>query len=133
MRNLLKLFIGLAVVSVFAVSCKKDNAKKSTLKIGTTEYELSTGYLLNYGPRGNGYNLDLRLYSDGISAQGETSGFTAAVGSGKLIYFWLTTTSPKGIGAGVYSYNPDAQVAGTFYSAYYYLDYYHTLDVNDKR
>jgi hypothetical protein len=131
MRNLLKLFIGLAIISVFAVSCTKDDVKKNIFKVGNTEYGLNSGHLLNYGVSGNGYNLDLRLYSEGLNLQEEGDGYMAAVGAGKLVYLWLTTSTANSLDAGVYNYSSTPGIVGTFRSGYYNLSYNHVLDADD--
>jgi len=127
MKNLLRLFIGLAIISVITVSCKKDNAKKSTLKIGTTDYELSTGHIKNYGGQ-SVYNLDLRLYTNNINFQAETGGYMTYAGSGQLIYFELYTSLSTELDARVYNYNSSSQASGAFDKAYYYEDYSYILN-----
>lgn len=87
------LFMCFTIFSVFTLSCKKDEndtAKKSYLKIGVVQYDLSEGiYSIEYDDENDCYEIFIFLYNgfknvylyDGDSFYGE--------GTGSGIMFWL--------------------------------------------
>jgi hypothetical protein len=115
MKNLMKIFTGILVLSLILVSCKKDKDKGPTnyFKVGGTTYELSTGILENYGTDPGyyeGYNLDLTLITDGISV----SAGDVWSGSGKAIYFEIFSTSSAYLPSGTYDYDNTTSPSLTF-------------------
>jgi hypothetical protein len=121
MKNVLKLFVAFIAIGLLTFGCKKDTVKKNLLKVGDTEYEITAGSLKNYGNfGGTSYNLDLRLFTDGVQySNGSHSG------TGPLIYFEMYTTDGTGLDARDYVYdNLYTDDRGTFTGdSEYYLDY----------
>lgn len=131
MKNMMKLLIGVLVVSTVLISCKKDddNEKetKNFLKIGETEYDLSAGILENYGTgdKGwyNGYNTDLTLYSKGLSMELDGNDY-GMVGKGHLIYFEMFSTAGNVLDNKEYTFtSADVCPIGTFDEADYVINF----------
>jgi len=99
MRRFKLLLMCFAIFSVFTLSCKKDEndtTKKSYLKIGDVQYDLSEGiYSIEYDDENDCYEVLILLYYgfknvylyDGDSFYGE--------GTGSGIMFWLSSPNNK--------------------------------------
>jgi hypothetical protein len=118
MKNVLKLCVAFIAIGLLTFGCKKDSVKKNFLKIGDTEYEITAGSLKNYGPDGVIYNLDLRLFTDGVQF---VSG--SHTGTGPLIYFEMYTTNGAELDSRDYVYNASSTNIGVFDYSYYYTNY----------
>jgi hypothetical protein len=106
--------------------CKKDSnkdeSKKNLLLIDGTEYAISKGYLEYYGLNGSGFNIDLTLFSSGISID-ETMGMPSpSSGSGNMIYFEMYSPDSDKLAQRDYAYN-SAGNSGSFDLASYILDW----------
>jgi hypothetical protein len=116
MKNLMKIFTGILVLSSIIVSCKKDKDKDTVtnyFKVGGTKYEVSFGTLENYGTDPGyyeGYNLDLYLITSGIDvdANGDWTG------TGKALYFEMYSTNSAYLTSGEYTYDYISDVPPTF-------------------
>jgi hypothetical protein len=118
MKNVLKLFVAFIAIGLLTFGCKKDDVKKNFLKIGDTEYELTAGSIKNWGGT-TSYNLDLRLFTDGVQfVSGNHSG------TGPLIYFEMYTTNGLGLDSRDYVYDAvGSENIGTFDWSYYFTNY----------
>ncbi|MDL2251596.1 hypothetical protein LJC12_01965 [Odoribacter sp. OttesenSCG-928-J03] len=109
-------YLFLAVLCLGFVSCSDDDDDdtKNEIVYGSDSYDIHEGLVLNYGnyfSQGT-YNLDLCLYTEGISFDEEAENF---VGSGKMlrVYMWCESAE---LTAGIYTYDPDSnEDANTFY------------------
>ncbi len=120
MKNVFKLFVILLATSFFFASCTSDDDKDDDntdttgnyFMVGSTKYDLSTGYLVYYGKWSTegDYNFDIELYSDDYSiVDGDL------VGTGDYVYFELFTTTGEDLDLGAYTYDPNyTEAAGTF-------------------
>lgn len=124
-----KITLNLAVLLIITIAfsgCKKDKkddeTTKNFLKVDGTDYDLSKGFLINYGIYGSSNNIDLVLISSGITVH-EVMGLPDSVsGTGNAIYFELYSTSGDKLQLGDYIYN-DSGDAGTFDWADYLLNW----------
>jgi hypothetical protein len=113
MKNLIKIFTGILVLSLALTGCKKDKDKVSNyLKVNGTTYALVEGVLENDGTSESweGYNLYLTLLSDGFTVD-ENDDWT---GSGKAILFELFSTSATSLPSGNYDYDDVTSPSPTF-------------------
>jgi hypothetical protein len=116
MKNLIKIFTGILVLSLILVSCKKDKDKETVtnyFKVGGTKYEVSFGTLENYGTDPGyyeGYNLDLYLHSTGIDV--DVNG--DRTGTGKSLYFEMYSTNSASLASGEYAYDLVSDIPPTF-------------------
>ena len=110
----------------FAISaCKKDSKKEETksssLKMDGVEHDISKGILEYYGGDGSDYNIDLTLFSSGITIH-EIIGIPYSVsGIAHRIYFEMYSTGSGRIVTGNYTCNITKK-AGTFDFANYILN-----------
>ena len=116
MKKLYLLFIAIAVLS----SCKKDdNGPSNNVKYDGRTYELSKGYLENYGEwYDNTYNFDLTLVSSDV-----TITESSASGVGNLVYFEMLSPSPTELAAGTYTFASSFNTANTFDQGMVGLDF----------
>lgn len=132
----MKIFIRNVVVMLllgFAIAgCKKDSAKNETknyVNVDGTEYEISKGFITNYGLNNSAYNLDLVLISSGLTIH-EIMGMPDSVsGTGNVIYFEMYSSSSDKIALGDYNYN-DSGNAGSFDYAEYMVNWNSALQPN---
>ena len=114
MKNFLKAFTGILVLSLLLISCKKDKDKGPTnyFKVGDTTYEVTGGVMENYGTEDwyDGYNIDLTLITSGIDVD-EYGDWT---GSGKAIYFEVFSTSSSYLPSGEYVFDDTSNPYPTF-------------------
>lgn len=126
MKNLLKTFIGVFVLSTLIISCSNDDdmgsdSNKNYIKVGETVYELSTGAMENFGKYDNGidkydgYNICLTLVSKGVSLSGDEDGEMVITGSGQIFYFDMYTSKGSSFDDRDYNFDgiPPTQI-GTF-------------------
>jgi len=106
--------------------CNKISTKDNYLKIDGKKYDLSSGFIQNYGlydpsyeVEYDGYEIDLTLYEDGISLYKDTDGDISIDGKGKAIVFRIYSTEEY-LAAGEYFFDYEKHEPGTFY----YSDYY---------
>lgn len=122
------LLLGFAIAG-----CKKDSTKDETTKnkvtVDGTEYEISKGFITNYGSYNSAYNFDLVLVSSGLTIH-ESSGLPdSASGNGNVVYFEMFSSSSDKLALGDYVYN-DSGNAGSFDYADYMLNWNPTLQPN---
>lgn len=124
---------GIAIISLFCfvfIGCKKDSKNESTknyLKVDGVDYEISKGLLINYGENNMVYNIDLYLFSPGLTVH-ETDGYPDSIsGTGHMISFEILTTGSDKLALGDYTYS-NQELAGTFYYADYLLNWNSNLN-----
>ncbi|MCX6328409.1 MAG: hypothetical protein NTZ85_02685 [Bacteroidia bacterium] len=117
MKNLMRIFTGILVLSLILVSCKKDKDKEDTVKnyfiVDGTKYEVSFGTLENYGTDPGyyeGYNLDLYLITSGIDVDVDGDW----TGTGKALYFEMYSTNAAYLTSGEYTYDLVSDIPPTF-------------------
>ena len=108
------IFIRVSVCLLFLSvwSCKKDNTDlQNHLTYDGTDYALNTGFVEINGMDGKVYNLDLTLYSSGISFNNVDS---VPNGTGNIVYLEMYSYS-KSLESGTYTFDAEIPVnAGTF-------------------
>ena len=105
-KNLLR-FVLIAFSAVLLIGCRKDDdvSQKNYLKIGYTEYKITSGIIENYGTGTwhQGNNLDLTLVTEGMNIA--VSGIDVSYsGNGKAIYFESFSSSSTYLDNGDYVY-----------------------------
>ncbi|SMO60454.1 hypothetical protein SAMN06265379_103280 [Saccharicrinis carchari] len=130
---MIKLALGLVMMSILLVSCSDDDNKvtsKNYFKVGDKEYDLSAGIIDNYGTDDgyggyDGYNTDLALYSNGFSLQKDEYNEWDLVGKGHFIFFELFSSTGEKFDDGDYNFSEaEPNPIGTFN----YADYSISLD-----
>jgi hypothetical protein len=114
MKNLIKIFTGILVLSLALAGCKKDKDKgvSNYFKVNGTTYALAEGVLENEGTSESyeGYNLYLTLLSNGFTVD-ENDDWT---GSGKVILFELYSISATSLPSGNYDFDDVTSPSPTF-------------------
>lgn len=133
MKKLMKLFFGLLLAGSVLISCDKDDddvSKKNYLKIGETEYVLSSGIYENYGQmeavdfQYDGYNLDLTLLSSGLTSSTNSDGFPDISGSGQIIYFEMFSSKENEFDSRDYTFSTsEPYPVGTFDDGSFCINY----------
>ena len=110
MKNSISILTSMLLISLILVSCEnEDNEdKKNYLRIGETEYNLSSGLLDDNGPyrdvmedfQYDGYNLDLKLVSSGITISTDEG----LSGTGLMIAFEMFSSEEGKLSEGTYVY-----------------------------
>jgi uncharacterized protein (TIGR02145 family) len=115
----IRVFMSLLFVSLWG--CKKDNdVLKNHLTYNGSDYPLNTGFIEINGLEGNVYNLDLTLYSSGISFSSVDS---VPVGTGNIVFLEMYSDS-KSFETGTYTFNEVLPVsAGTFDTGMFGIDF----------
>jgi hypothetical protein len=113
-RNLNKLVFCSILCSILLIGCKKDDdsGPSNSLTYSGTKYELSKGYLENYGEtwEDNVYNFDLTLCSSGITVTED-----AHTGVGNFFYFEMYSSSATELTPGTYTFSSsDVETPSTF-------------------
>ncbi len=119
MKNLSKILIGAFILGIFFVGCKKDDddAPKNQMTYNETEYDLSQGFLENYGTwdRSEAYNFGLVLLSSGFIVHEIDGEIDSLSGTGHGIVFDIYTSNPDKLEIGDYTYDSNStENAGTF-------------------
>ena len=117
-----KVFTPIAVLLVFSLfvgGCKKDkkdDASKSSFSYNNTEYDLSKGFLENYGKSGDeGYNLDLTLLSDAFVIHESGGEIDSITGTGSGMNFEIYTSQSTKLDVKEYVYDAlESGADGTF-------------------
>jgi hypothetical protein len=112
------LTIILLSMIIFA-GCKKDKKESSFsnyVKYDSKMYPIDKGVLENYGQweEDGAYNLDLTLFSEGITLLESGGEISGATGKGHGIYLEMYTSSPSQLDNGTYEYDYWSEEAGTF-------------------
>ncbi len=142
MEKLVKLFCGLLLASSLLISCDKDEdddvSQKNYLKIGETEYVLSKGMYENYGQmewegwQYDGYNLDLTLFSSGLTNSTDSEGYTDLSGSGQVIYFEMFSSKGNEFDSRDYTFSSsEPYPVGTFDYGEFCISYSDDNEVNN--
>jgi len=130
--TLLNLLItGLLFIAVAGCKkdSKKDDATKNYLKVDGTEYDISKGFIVNYGGSGSIYNIDLVVVSSGLNIH-DVNGLPDSVsGTGNTVYFEMYSSVSDKISSGDYVYN-DSGAAGSFDYEDYMLNWNTTTQPN---
>jgi hypothetical protein len=119
MKNLLKPFVAILLLSIFIAGCKKDEEEtvKNYFNYNGTEFSLSQGFLENYGKYGTdeGFNIDLSLLSSGFTINESNGEVESVTGTGDGLYFEIYTSLPDKLDIRDYTYDAkESYVAGTF-------------------
>ncbi len=117
MKNLIYLFVGALILSVYFSGCKKkDDTPNNSFKYEDTEYDLSQGFLENYGlwDQVGTYNIDLSLASSGFTFYEVDGEIDSISGTGHLIYFETFSPSAGKLDDGDYTF--DATESGTAFT-----------------
>jgi hypothetical protein len=139
MKTINITIIATVLISLLIASCEKEKEteeikKTNHLKIGETEYTLSSGALENYGQDEAGiydvYNTDLTLFSDGITITNE-DGELVVSGSGQIIYFEMFSSTETSLDIGTYNLNIQPFSLKTFDYADYMIGWNQTVDDDD--
>jgi len=100
-------------------SCKKDESgPENFLKYNDLTYEITKGYLENYGEYGGVYNYDVILTSTGITLTED-----GPSGVGNIAYFEMYSSSSTDLAAGTYTFSASAINANTFDEGLVGLDF----------
>lgn len=125
MKTFVSTLASVLLLCFALTGCEKDsklNETKNSLKVDSTEYEISKGILEYYGSNGSGYNIDLTLYSPGITIH-ENQGLPDSVsGNGHTLYFEMYSSSSEKLELGDYPENNTGN-AGTFDIANYIVNW----------
>ncbi|MCU4166754.1 hypothetical protein [Carboxylicivirga caseinilyticus] len=129
MKKVTDLLLGLTLMSLLFIGCSKDEDGDSTQSTGSMTiagetYDISNGILEYYGSWGASgapYNIDLVLYSDGITIK-EVDGEAEPSGKGNFLYFEILTDTEATLPEGTYTFS-DSETAGTFDFSDYGINY----------
>lgn len=125
------LTITLLSLIIFA-GCKKEskvNTSDNYIKYNNQTYQIDKGVIENWG-KGDfdeGYNIDLTLFSDGLTPVEIGGMITSASGNGHVIYFEMFTNSSTQLDNGTYDYDWSYE-AGTFDYGWILINYNGDLD-----
>lgn len=118
MKNLFRPFIAMLLLSLFISGCKKDKNETANnqLSYNGTAFNLSQGFLENYGKSGTeGYNVDLSLLSSEFTIHESNGEISSVTGVGNAIYFEIFTSLPGKLDIRDYLYdNMGSGTEGTF-------------------
>lgn len=121
MKQLTSVFAIILSLSVILSGCKKDSkeeTKNNYLKVDTTEYELSHGYLTYSGNSNSTYYINLDLCSPEITLP-ENIGPWIITGYGQRVSFLIYSANANKLTSGQYPRKQTGQV-GTFRLASYW-------------
>jgi hypothetical protein len=129
--NLLNLAVLLFAILVIA-GCKKDSndtTPSNSLQVDGNKYDLSHGFVINYGPGNSVYNMEIALLSPGITIH-DIDGYPDSIsGTGHVILFSVMTSGTDKITPGDYTYDFSYN-AGTFDYGMYKLNWNTTGNPN---
>lgn len=144
MKHLLKMTAGTIVIFLAVMACKKDDKKstpKNYFKIGDKTYTVANASMENWGLDTDtsdfwvydGYNIDLALFSSGLTLQTTSSGYLNVLGKGQILYFELYSTSGTNLDNGDFTFDPSSgpYQVGTFDYCDYSLTWDETNSDND--
>jgi hypothetical protein len=119
MKNFLKPFIAILLLSIFIAGCKKDEEEsvKNYFNYNGTEFILSQGFLENYGKYAadEGNNIDLSLLSSTFTIHEKNGEVDSVSGVGDALYFEIFTSLPDKLDVRDYTYDgTESFAAGTF-------------------
>ncbi len=111
MKTLSSIAAVLALLGLTAVSCQKaphypPSLTSGSLKINGHSYDLTNGYLENFGPDSTylGTYFDLYLMSDGVNR-------ITRDGTGQVVYFKMYSSDYDDLAPGVYKYSTSNDTA----------------------
>lgn len=126
MKTSLPFISFILLLCIAIVGCKKDSTKdltpQNSLRVDGTEYGISNGLLINYGIDGGAYNIELDLFSSGITVY-EYLGFPDSIsGNGHGITFNVYSSSGDKLDLVDYALN-NSKLAGSFDDGEYTLNW----------
>ncbi len=133
MKNFIRGIGMLLIISFVLAGCKKDSKDETRnfLKVDGAEYDISTGLIINYGEYDSAYEMDIYLFSPGLTVH-EAGGFPDSLsGTGHAIYFEMVTTATDKLAIGDYPYN-DTEIANSFYYSEYFLNWNPNTNSDDN-
>lgn len=119
MKKIFTPFIAVLILIVFVSGCKKDkndSASSNKFTYNGADYNLSKGFLENYGMGSNGvYNLDLTMLSSNFTIHERGGAIDSISGTGDGLYFETYTSLPGKLDVRDYVYDANSTGAnGTF-------------------
>lgn len=119
MKKVTNIILATFILSILLmVGCKKDNdSPNNKMNYDGTEYELSQGFLENFGKWTDqmDYNMEIVLLSSGFAVHEADGEIDSLSGIGHGIIFDLFTASSNKVDVGEYTYDSnDSGQAGTF-------------------
>lgn len=113
MQKILLLFIPIFTF-LGCTSKKVEPVKNNEIFFNSVAYNIGKGQIENYGMSDDGgYNMDLTLYSNGVSPIEEDGGVVAYSGQGNFLYLQIFSPKAGELPVGSYNFN-SAQVGNTF-------------------
>jgi hypothetical protein len=121
MNKLLKTLAVIFAVSLAVICCKKDDDKSNYIKAGDKKFTAASGVLYNFyfAASTEGCYYGLTLVSPDVTV-GE---YGSLDGAGKIIRFYLVSTSLVGLASGEYEFNEDTLPFNSFGNASYCLEW----------
>lgn len=119
--------VALLFLSAFLLSGCKDTdvTPRNELSYNGTEYELNSGFLVDYGQFSvvEGYVYVLLLYSSGIKIHEKNGLVDSTSGAGHAIYCEIASDMPDALSSGKYVFDPYSSLrARTFTNSYALLN-----------
>ncbi len=118
MKLIYSTVVALLVISLFTIGCKKDKddeGSKNYFKVDGTEYELTGGFIENYGFYDNAYNLDLTLIGPGVTIHHNSGEVDSLSGTGQAMYLEIYTSQAGQLDVRDYTFDQSANgTSGTF-------------------
>ena len=115
MNKTFKLFVILFVSTIVFTQCKKDekpttdpNAVTGSFSVGSTSYNFKGAFGDKYGLDTSisaGYNIDLILYSEGLTVVFSGGAPDSVYGQGSSIYLETFTSNENSLADGTYAYS----------------------------
>lgn len=125
MKTIVLNLVAILLLCSAIAGCKKNNndqTTKSYLKVDGIEYDISQGFIIDYGPYNAVYSIDLYLASSGIIFH-EIGGLPDSVsGTGNGMTFEILSSDNGKLALGDYIYS-DSDDGGTFYYAEYIVNW----------
>lgn len=121
MNKLLKTLAVIIAISLTVICCKKDDDKSNYVSAGDEKFTAASGVLINFYfaamTEGCYYGLTL------VSPEVNVGEFGSLNGAGKIIHFYLVSSSLIGLASGEYEFNEDTFPFNSFGDASYCLEW----------
>lgn len=118
MKLIYSTVFALLVISLFTIGCKKDKddeGSKNYFKVDGTEYELTGGFIENWGNDYGAYNLDLTLIGPGVTVHHNSGEVDSLTGTGQALYLEIFTSQASQLDVRDYTFDQSASgTSGTF-------------------